>query len=192
MSGLVRPRGSVDTAAAAPPQPSFTNDDVLKLVAVGLADEVVIAKIKNAPDVRFDVTTEALVALKGQKVSGSVVAAMIDRAAEKPKPTSAESPSTSPSRTNASTPCSGIEMMGFYKNEIFDRAMGGGVVEWLAKIRNNTSVTKIVVFGWIDMYGEQKRSQVQIRGGEIASVRVDLTQARAIAPVRDLQIQSCE
>ena len=81
--------------------------------------------------------------------------------------------------------------MGFFQNEIFDRAMGGGIVEWLAKIRNNTSVTKIVVFGWIDSYGQQKNSQIQIRGGDIASVRVDLTQARFIAPVRDLRLVSC-
>ena len=88
--------------------------------------------------------------------------------------------------------CPGIELMGLYKNEIFDRAMGGGVVEWLAKIRNNTAVTKIVVIGWRDMYGQQQKTQVQIRGGDIASPRIDMTPARAIPPVTDLRILSCE
>ena len=82
--------------------------------------------------------------------------------------------------------------MGLYKNEIFDRAMGGGIVEWLAKIRNNTNVTKIVVFGWRDSEGAERKSQVQIAGGEIASPRVDLTQARFIAPVANLRLLSCE
>lgn len=97
-------------------------------------------------------------------------------------------------RTASVTPpvCTGVEMMGLYKNEIFDKAMGGGIVEWLAKIRNNTSVTKIVVFGYIDSGGRQQKSQIQISGGEIVSPRVDMTQSRYIAPVRDLRILSCE
>jgi hypothetical protein len=88
--------------------------------------------------------------------------------------------------------CTGIEMMGLYKNEIFDRAMGGGVVEWLAKIRNNTGVTKIVQFTWRDSSSQQQRGQVQIQGGQIASPRVDMTQARPIPPVTGLRLLSCE
>jgi ketosteroid isomerase-like protein len=105
--------------------------------------------------------------------------------------------SSPPSQQRASgqvstQPCGGIEMMGLYKNEVFGRAMGGGIVEWLAKIRNNTTVTKLVIFGWIDQYGQQQRAQVQLQGGSIASPRLDLTQARYIAPVRDLRVVSCE
>lgn len=70
--------------------------------------------------------------------------------------------------------------------------MGGGIVEWLAKIRNNTGVTKIVVFGWRDAEGQQRKSQAQIGGGAIVSVRVDMTQARYIAPVADVRLLSCE
>jgi hypothetical protein len=82
--------------------------------------------------------------------------------------------------------------MGLYKNEIFSREMGGGVVEWLAKIRNNTGVTKIVNFGWRDVNGQQQTSQVQIRGGEIASPRLDMTQARVIPPISEVQVLSCQ
>ncbi|HKO61503.1 MAG TPA: hypothetical protein VJV03_10115 [Pyrinomonadaceae bacterium] len=53
-------------------------------------------------------------------------------------------------------------------------------------------MTKIVVYSWIDMYGQQQKAQVQIRGGDIASIRIDLTQARLIAPVRDLRVLSCQ
>jgi hypothetical protein len=88
--------------------------------------------------------------------------------------------------------CPGIELMGLYKNEIFDKAMGGGVVEWLAKVRNNSGITKIVVIGWRDSEGQQRRTQIQIRGGEIASPRVDMSQARPIPPVADLRLLSCQ
>jgi Domain of unknown function (DUF4440) len=88
--------------------------------------------------------------------------------------------------------CSGIESLGIHQNTAISAQIGGGVVEWLAKIRNNTAVTKIVVFGWRDMYGQQQTAQVQIRGGEIASVRLDLTQARVIPPVVNLQVLSCQ
>lgn len=114
-------------------------------------------------------------------------------ATPKPKSSADTEPATAATSTpTAPQPCTGIEMMGLYQNKIFDRAMGGGVVEWLANIRNNTSVTKIVVFGWIDQYGQQQKSQVQIRGGDIASPRVDLTQARYIAPVKELRVITCE
>ena len=86
----------------------------------------------------------------------------------------------------------GIELMGLYKNEAIDRAIGGGIVEWLAKVRNNTGVTKIVVIGWRDVNGQQRSGQVQIRGGDIASLRLDMTQARVIPPVADLRILSVE
>jgi hypothetical protein len=46
--------------------------------------------------------------------------------AEAPKPTSAPAPQDS---------CSGIENLGVYKNDLMDAAIGGGVVEWVLKIR---------------------------------------------------------
>lgn len=92
----------------------------------------------------------------------------------------------------AQNSCSGIESLGLYKNEVMSGAIGGGLVEWLAKIRNNSAVTKIVVFGWRDMYGQQKKAQVQIRGGDIATPRLDLTQSRVIPPVADLRVLSCQ
>jgi hypothetical protein len=87
---------------------------------------------------------------------------MIDRAAEKPKASAESAKAEAPEKSSTTTdagPCAGIELMGFYKNEIFEKAMGGGVVEWLAKIRNNTSATKIVNFSWIDSNGEQRRGR---------------------------------
>ena len=181
-------------------EPILTNQEIIKLVKVDLGDEIVIAKIKNAPQVRLDVSTDALLALKQEKVSSPIIAAMIERAARPaaaaPPSVTTSKPDTAESRPPAlpisNNPCTGVELMGLYKNEIFDRAMGGGVVEWLAQVRNNTGVTKIAVIGWRDMYGEQKKAQYQIRGGQITSARLDMTQARAIPPVTDLRLLSCE
>jgi len=188
------------TTAQPAPANAMTNAEVLSMVSAGLSDEVVSTAIRQAPARAFDLTPTGLIALKTKHVSDAVIAVMQASANPPPAPSPAPQPrpkydaslAESSKAPAAPQPCAGVEMMGLYKNEIFDKAMGGGVVEWLAKIRNNTSVTKIVQFGWIDQYGQQQRAQVQIRGGEIASPRVDMTQARYIAPVRDLRLLSCE
>ena len=184
----------------------MTNADVIELVRAGLSELVVANSIRQAPERDFDLSPQGLVALKKAKVSDSLIVAMQGAPvaqAPPPMPTPTKAPMYDPSLSRtyaaektaaaeATTGCTGIEAMGLYKNEIFDRAMGGGITEWIAKIRNNTAVTKIVVFSWRDQYGEEKASQVQIRGGEIASVRVDMTEAKFIAPVRDLQLKTCQ
>jgi len=64
-------------AAEAP----LTNRDVVSLSQLGIGDAVVIAKIHQAPAVDFRLSIEALGELKKSGVSGSVIAAMLDRAA---------------------------------------------------------------------------------------------------------------
>jgi Domain of unknown function (DUF4440) len=103
--------------------------------------------------------------------------------------TQPEKPKVAPVSQNG---CDGIENLGVYKNDLMDSAIGGGVVEWVAKIRNNTGITKIVTYGWRDMYGQQKKAQIQIRGGDIARLRLDMTQARVIPPVTDGRVLSCQ
>jgi hypothetical protein len=198
VSGLVRPlgqaAGSAEASAKTPSDSALTNEEVLKLIAADLEDDIVVAKIKNAPVAHLDVTTDALVSLKEKKVNKIIVAAMIERAGQpnRTDTTAAAATSSAAAPSIPASPCAGVEMMGLYKNEIFDKTMGGGIVEWLAKIRNNTAVTKIVVFGWRDSEGQQRNSQAQIGGGAIVSVRVDMTQARFIAPVADLRLLTCE
>jgi hypothetical protein len=55
---------------------TLTNDNVVTLVGSGIGDEAVIAKIK-ASAVKFDLSTDQLIALKGKGVSGPVLAAML-------------------------------------------------------------------------------------------------------------------
>lgn len=54
----------------------ITNDTVVALVASGIGDEAVIAKIKASTG-RFDLSTNQLIALKNKGVSGPVLAAML-------------------------------------------------------------------------------------------------------------------
>lgn len=193
-------------ATSKPAAGGMTNADVIAMVNAGLSDLVIANSIRQAADRSFDLSPSGLVGLKKAKVSDSVIIVMqsgpsVD--AVVPAPAATKPPKYDAALTQkyeadktaaklAATGCTGIEMMGLFENKIFDRAMGGGITEWLVKIRNNTAVTKIVVFGWRDQYGQEQTSQVQIRGGEIASVRVDMTQARYIAPTADVKLVSCQ
>ena len=53
-----------------------TNDIVLKLIAAGMTDDVIVAKIKASPT-QFDLDTDKIISLKKSGVSGPVLAAMI-------------------------------------------------------------------------------------------------------------------
>lgn len=203
------------SVAAAPTQPvttksaenstaTMTNNEVIQLVKAGLSEQVVITSIRQTPTKDFDLTAKGLIELNKAGVTDAVILVMQERVAPTQNKTASETKAPSkydatlaepPKSVVAPAPqngCAGIEMMGLFKNEIFDRAMGGGITEWLVKIRNNTAVTKIVIFGWRDQYGQEQTSQVQIRGGEIASPRVDMTQARYIAPTTNVKLVSCQ
>ena len=153
------------SSGAIPSAATMTNEDVLQLVGAGPSTSVITTAIQQAKDKRFELGPSALIALKKANVPDAVILAMQSStpapAVAKPEPPAAPIQTPPPPRTPQPAGCTGIENMGLYKDEIFDRAVGGGVVEWLAKIRNNTPVTKIVIFGWRDQYGQEKRGQVQ-------------------------------
>ncbi|WP_435418392.1 hypothetical protein WAB17_02085 [Parerythrobacter aurantius] len=55
---------------------TLDNATVVQLSAIGLGDEAIVAKIEASPS-NFDVSTDALIALKAKGVSSAVIAAMI-------------------------------------------------------------------------------------------------------------------
>ena len=65
---------------------TLTNDGVVKLVQLGFGDDIVIAKIKQSPQVSFSLDTDGLVELREAHVSPQVIAAMLDRATPKAPP----------------------------------------------------------------------------------------------------------
>ncbi|HEV7767273.1 MAG TPA: hypothetical protein VGQ76_19885 [Thermoanaerobaculia bacterium] len=86
VSAAPPPQASVAQPAVAAAEAPLSNKDVIKLAKLGLGDEVVIAKIKQAGNVAFDLTTDGLVQLKQNSVSGPIIAAMLERTTPKSVP----------------------------------------------------------------------------------------------------------
>src|ERR1039457_5726608 len=57
-------------------QQSLNNDSVIKLVEVGLSDDLIVSTINASPGV-FDASANALIALKGAGSSDKVVTAIV-------------------------------------------------------------------------------------------------------------------
>jgi hypothetical protein len=74
----------------------LTNEDVVKLSKAGLGDDVVIAKINQAPQVDFKLDPDSLIALKQQGVSKEVISAMLKRTTPTPQAAPAPGPANLP------------------------------------------------------------------------------------------------
>ena len=73
---LFIPRASAQEVAK-----RFTNQDVIDLTALGMSDDVIIAKIRSessAGALKFDTSTDGLKALKAAKVSDEVIKVMLN------------------------------------------------------------------------------------------------------------------
>jgi hypothetical protein len=71
----------------------LSNQDVLDMVSLGLGDDVILEKIKSAPETDFATDLESLKALKAAKVSDPVIRVMINpKAASAPAAPSAAAP----------------------------------------------------------------------------------------------------
>ena len=78
---LVLALASLLTVTAIAAESALTNKDVIDLSRLGIGDPAVVAKIRQAPAVDFALDVGDLAALKKSGVSGTVIAAMLDRAA---------------------------------------------------------------------------------------------------------------
>lgn len=65
---------------------ALTNKDVVELAGAKLGDDLVVAKIQQAPSEELDVSTDALLALKKAGVGNAIVEAMIKRVAARSAP----------------------------------------------------------------------------------------------------------
>src|SRR5262245_35373291 len=75
---------------------SMTNDDVIKMAKAGIAEDVIVTAIRQAPRRNFDLTATGLIELKLGKVPDSVVRAMQALDAPKPDPSPAPPPVAPP------------------------------------------------------------------------------------------------
>ncbi len=69
-----------DQTSHGPTEKPLTNADVVALAKLELGDDLVIAKIQQAPVEALDVSTDALIKLKGEGISKAILDAMIKRA----------------------------------------------------------------------------------------------------------------
>ena len=70
---------SAQTAANAQKQETLNNESIIEMLNGGLADAIIIAKIKSSK-VNFDTSSAALQSLKKQGISDAVVLAMVQKA----------------------------------------------------------------------------------------------------------------
>jgi hypothetical protein len=63
---------------------AFANSDVVALCKAGLPDEVVVAKVRQAPAVQFALEPQDLIELRRQGVSDQVIKAMLERTTTAP------------------------------------------------------------------------------------------------------------
>jgi hypothetical protein len=82
-AGSSAPAPEAEPPSFEPSEPPLTNDEVIKLSEAGLGSDLIIAKIKQAANEALDVSTDALLALKKKKVAHDVIAAMIQRVADR-------------------------------------------------------------------------------------------------------------
>jgi hypothetical protein len=139
-------------ASAAPqsgpaPEPPLSNSDVIKLSKLQLGDEVILAKIKQAKSVAFDLTTDGLIQLKQAAVSGKVISAMLDRSTAKP-------PALNPGASSGSAANDGD---GQVRLVVGDQEMS------LPSNRGDLSATGMwpVVFTFLDYPGRSARARIQ-------------------------------
>lgn len=133
------------TLAGAPQsEPPLTNQDIIKLAKLKLSDDVIIAKVKQAATINFDLSTDGLVQLKQAAVSDKVIGAMLEQTTPKtPPPVSYASPG------NASAGDNGQDV----------RIVVGNQAVSLPSSQGDISVTGMwpVVFTYLDYPGLHAR-----------------------------------
>jgi hypothetical protein len=129
-------------------EPPLSNSDIIKLSKLQLGNEIIIAKIKQAKNVAFDLTTDGLVQLKQAAVSSPVMAAMLERATPKQPSLTAASPSSN-------------SMNGEGRQEV--RLIVDDQEVDLPSNRGDLSVTGMwpVVFTFLDYPGRTARTRIQ-------------------------------
>jgi hypothetical protein len=195
-AGTVSPSKAAGSLGA-----GMTNGDVVKLAAAGLSDQVIATAIRQERATSFDLSPSALIALKNSHVPNAAIAAMQEKNAEalSGPPGDFRTPSkdggvlANPAPTGVPpaaplNPCTGIEMMGLYK---VDMRPVMPLVVYQAKVRNGTSLTRIVTVGWQDFYGQEKVVRGQVSPGDIGTFELGRQQLTNRQPI-NLRVKSCE
>jgi hypothetical protein len=149
----------------------FKNEDVLKLVGAGLADNVILALMARCQG-EFDTSPAALADLKGKGVSDAVLAAMVNPPAPAP-PAPATAPANATAANGASPAVAGaeppaLEELGTYV------AMKNGQVRKLATITTTSkgSAGRVTADILVPFAGLARRRHKQTIPGTAAATRI--------------------
>lgn len=178
----------------------FTNESVVALVQAGLGNDLVIAKIRQAPKVSFQLEVEDLMALKQQKVAEEVIRAMLDRTAP------AASPLAGGSNTGAGGTPNAFESQLEYQREelgmeVIRVALAkGDSLERIRILRGEMSTVAMGMAAFMDYPGLEARvrtaerrpvlmikSTTPLTGGRYFLVRLDVDDDDG---VRSLKVSS--
>jgi hypothetical protein len=96
-------------ATAASAAEVLTNTDVIKMVKAGLAPDLIIGKIQETQSVRFDLTTDGMIALKQAGVADDIIRAMKAKQAGSGGMTAPAAPSENPAPAAPVTASSAVE-----------------------------------------------------------------------------------
>lgn len=80
-SAATQPASATNRASTSG-EKALTNDDILSLIKVGIGDDIVVSKIRQASAVAFDTSADELVRLKKGGASSNVLDAIMKRAAQ--------------------------------------------------------------------------------------------------------------
>jgi hypothetical protein len=139
---------------------TLTDAQVVQLSRAGLGAEAIVAKIRASPT-RFDVSTEAMVALKRDGVPDAVIAAMVASAADDGAPGGAVGPSDSADPAAPHAP-------GIYLLQPGPAPRMQRLDPTLADDTRNSSI-----FGWFFSYGVVPLKVTTILNGPSARFRAD-------------------
>ncbi len=94
---------------AAEGEKPLDNAQVINMTKADLGDAIILAKIKESKEVKFDLTTDDLVKLKAAGVSKAVITAMLDRSATKSTSASTAGPKVVLSSANGNIELKSID-----------------------------------------------------------------------------------
>jgi len=139
---------------------TLTNDQVVQLSRAGLGADAIVAKIRTS-DTSFDVSTDAMVALKGLGVSDAVIAAMVTSAAGGGGPVFAfdQSDSADPAAPHAA---------GVY---LLESAPAPRMQRLDPTLADDTKVSSIL--GWMLTYGAMPLKVTAVLDNPTARFRAD-------------------
>jgi hypothetical protein len=149
VAAMTSSRALAAPSSGAVEEPPLSNSDIIKLSKLQLGNEIIIAKIKQAKSVAFDLTTDGLVQLKQAAVSSPVMAAMLERATPKQP------------QLNAASSMGSADSSGEGRQEV--RLVVDDQEITLPSNRGDLSATGMwpVVFTFLDYPGRNARTRIR-------------------------------